>query len=312
MSRRRKGRKVNGVLVIDKPKGQSSNSIVQNLKRRFNAQKVGHTGTLDPMATGVLPIVFGEATKFSHYGLNSCKTYQARIQLGARTDSLDADGNIVETCSIPPLTHQLTSSKVATLLGTQQQLPPSVSALKQNGQPWYKLVRKGVEIRRTAREITVYQSQLLDFDNHAGWIDIEIHCSKGTYIRSLAETLGSRLGSCAYLSRLKRIKVGELDLKVALTLDLVEKRLALGLDACDSELHPVDYLLSGLPHVDLCEDDCIALIQGKKIPANGLQVCDTSRAYFDGNHFVGLVTVRPDGFVVPKRMISSAAVGMCG
>lgn len=312
MSSKKKGRDINGVLVVDKPSGVSSSSVVQRLKHLFKARKVGHTGSLDPMATGVLPLVFGEATKFSQYGLNSDKAYQARIQLGARTNTLDVDGKVIETSKIPTLTYKSASSQVATLLGTQQQLPPIISALKQDGEPWYRLARKGVEIRQRSREVTVHKCDLLGFNNSTGWIDVEIHCSKGTYIRSLAETLGSRFGSCAYLSRLRRVEVGELDLRDAFTLDAIEKRLEFAPDDCDAELYPMDCLLLGLPRIELAEDDCIALIQGKKIPANGLQVCDTSRAYFGGNRFVGLVNVRPDGWIIPKRMVSAAAAGMRG
>ena len=186
------------------------------------------------------------------------------------------------------------------------------SALKQNGQPWYKLARAGIEIERKSRQIIIYYCHLLDFDGTAGWIDLEIHCSKGTYIRSLAETLGSHLGSCAHLSRLRRIKAGALVLKDALTLDVIEERVEFASTALDYGLMPMDCLLSELPRIELGEDECIALIQGKKIPANGLQVCDTSRAYFGHDNFAGLITVRPDGLIVPKRMVSPIAAGMRG
>ncbi len=300
------------MLALDKPAGVSSNFVVQQLKRLFNAQKVGHTGSLDPMATGVLPIVFGEATKFSQYGLNSTKTYQTRVQLGKATDTLDADGTVVEICPIPTLTYESVSRHISSLIGKQQQMPPLVSALKQNGQPWYKLVRQGVKIERKTRKITVYSCKLLNFDDIEGWIDLKICCSKGTYIRSLAETLGAKLKSCAHLTQLRRINAGGLDISETLTLEKIRNSVETQSRPRNFELKSIDCILTELPQIHLSKNECIALIDGKKIPANGLQVCDTSRAYFDGHRFVGLVTVRSDGLVAPKRMVSKSAAGMRG
>ena len=203
MGKRNKGRELNGILIVDKPQGLTSNGVVSRLKRWSNAKKVGHTGALDPMATGVLPVVFGEAAKFSQYGLDADKGYLARVQLGSATDTLDADGNVVLVKPIPELTESNILAVLGSLTGPMMQVPPMVSALKYQGQPLYKLARQGQEIERLPRPIQVFSNELLEFDS-AGWIDICVRCSKGTYIRSLAESIGEALGTVAHLSRLRR------------------------------------------------------------------------------------------------------------
>lgn len=311
MGKRNKGRELNGILIVDKPQGLTSNGVVSRLKRWSNAKKVGHTGALDPMATGVLPVVFGEAAKFSQYGLDADKGYLARVQLGSATDTLDADGNVVLVKPIPELTESNILAVLGSLTGPMMQVPPMVSALKYQGQPLYKLARQGQEIERSPRPIQVFSNELLEFDS-AGWIDICVRCSKGTYIRSLAESIGEALGTVAHLSRLRRDLSGGFSLDQAKpwrALELLEDRDP---ETIDSSLLPVDAILSHFPRVDLTENECMILIQGQKVSGKGLDVCDTMRAYFAGGPFIGLVSVDSDGVMAAKRMLSPAAAGMRG
>ena len=311
MGTRNKGRELNGILIVDKPPGLTSNGVVSRLKRWSNAKKVGHTGALDPMATGVLPVVFGEAAKFSQYGLDADKGYLARVQLGSATDTLDADGNVVVVKPIPELTESNILAVLGSLTGPMMQVPPMVSALKYQGQPLYKLARQGQEIERLPRPIQVFSNELLEFDS-AGWIDICVRCSKGTYIRSLAESIGEALGTVAHLSRLRRDLSGGFSLDQAKpwgALELLEDRDP---ETIDSSLLPVDAILSHFPRVDLTENECMILIQGQKVSGKGLDVCDTMRAYFAGGPFIGLVSVDSDGVMAAKRMLSPAAAGMRG
>ena len=312
MGRRNKGRELNGILIVDKPQGLTSNDVVSRLKRWSNANKVGHTGALDPMATGVLPVVFGEAAKFSQYGLDANKGYLARVQLGYATDTLDADGNVVLVKPIPELTESSILAVLESLTGPMMQVPPMVSALKYQGQPLYKLARQGQEIERPPRPIQVFSNELLDFDSTIGWIDICVRCSKGTYIRSLAESIGEALGTVAHLSRLRRDLSGGFSLNQAkpwIALELLEE---LDPETIDSSLLPVDAILSHFPRIDLTEDECMILIQGQKFSGKALDVCDTMRAYFAGGPFIGLVSVDSDGLIAAKRMLSPAAAGMRG
>jgi tRNA pseudouridine55 synthase len=311
MGKRNKGRELNGILIVDKPQGLTSNGVVSRLKRWSNARKVGHTGALDPMATGVLPVVFGEAAKFSQYGLDADKGYLARVQLGSATDTLDADGNVVLVKPIPELTESNILAVLGSLTGPMMQVPPMVSALKYQGQPLYKLARQGQKIERSPRPIQVFSNELLEFDS-AGWIDICVRCSKGTYIRSLAESIGEALGTVAHLSRLRRDLSGGFSLDQAKpwgALELLEDRDP---ETIDSSLLPVDAILSHFPRIDLTENECMILIQGQKVSGKGLDVCDTMRAYFAGGPFIGLVSVDSDGVMTAKRMLSPAAAGMRG
>ena len=312
MVRRKKGRLIHGILSIDKPSGMTSSRVVQRLKHLTKAQKVGHTGALDPMATGVLPVVFGEATKFSQYGLGADKTYVARVQLGIATTTLDADGEVTEKKPVPCLTESLVLSALFSLTGVIEQLPPLISALKQNGQPWYKLARQGVEVERRSRQVTIHRNHLIGFDTESGWIDIEVHCSKGTYIRSIAESLADLLGTCGHLTALTRICSGELPLDSAHSLLELESRLAESEESCDDLFLPVDTLLLNLPRITCTESECRALISGQKVRSKSEVLCGTLRAYFDETRFFGLVSSESNGVISAKRMLSPAAAGIRG
>jgi tRNA pseudouridine55 synthase len=312
MGRRNKGRDLNGILIVDKPQGLTSNDVVSRLKRWSNANKVGHTGALDPMATGVLPVVFGEATKFSQYGLDANKGYLARVQLGSATDTLDVDGNVVLIKPIPELSESSILAVLESLTGPLMQVPPMVSALKYKGQPLYKLARQGQEIDRPPRPIHILSNELLQFDSNEGWIDICVRCSKGTYIRSLAESIGDALGTVAHLSRLRRDLSGGFSLDQAQPWSNLESLQDCDPEIIDSSLLPVDAILSHFPRIDLTENEYMTLIQGQKVSGKGIDVCDTMRAHFAGGPFIGLVSVDSDGVIAAKRMLSPAAAGMRG
>ena len=312
MGRRNKGRDLNGILIVDKPQGLTSNDVVSRLKRWSNANRVGHTGALDPMATGVLPVVFGEAAKFSQYGLDANKGYLARVQLGSATDTLDVDGNVVLIKPIPELSESSILAVLESLTGPLMQVPPMVSALKYKGQPLYKLARQGQEIDRPPRPIHILSNELLQFDSNKGWIDICVRCSKGTYIRSLAESIGDALGTVAHLSRLRRDLSGGFSLNQAQPWSNLESLQDCNPEIIDLSLLPVDAILSHFPRIDLTENECMTLIQGQKVSGKGIDVCDTMRAHFAGGPFIGLVSVDSDGVIAAKRMLSPAAAGMRG
>jgi len=234
-------KQVDGVLLLDKPIGFTSNDALQKARRLFSAAKGGHTGTLDPLATGLLPLCFGEATKFSADLLDADKTYEAVLKLGVTTDSGDAEGKVTATSTV-------NTEKAAILkllpqfTGDIQQIPPMHSALKRDGRPLYELARKGIEVEREARAVTIHAIDLLDFAGDS--LTLRVSCSKGTYIRVLAADIGAVLGCGAHLTALRRTRVGDLDLEGAVTLAELE-----GLDEMGrmARLKPVDALLLTLP-----------------------------------------------------------------
>ena len=205
MARRKKGRQVDGLLVLDKPTGMSSNAALQQAKRLFGAAKAGHTGSLDPLATGVLPLCFGEATKFSQFLLDADKGYESTFVLGVGTDTADADGAVIAQASAVHLTEDAVTQAMATLTGAIEQVPPMYSALKVDGQPLYKRARAGEQIERAARPVEIYYFELLSFEpGEQVRLGVKVRCSKGTYIRTLAEDLGAALGVPAHVSTLRR------------------------------------------------------------------------------------------------------------
>lgn len=206
MARQRRGLPVNGVLLLDKPKGVSSNHALQRVRRLFQAQKAGHTGTLDPMATGLLPICLGEATKFSSHLLEADKVYRTRIELGVITDTGDAEGTVMEQHEVPSLSVDDVEAVLSRFRGEIDQVPPMYSALKHNGKKLYELAREGKQVERAARRVSVYDARLLAFEDTA--FELEVSCSKGTYIRTLAEDIGQALGCGAHISQLRSSKRG--------------------------------------------------------------------------------------------------------
>ncbi|MCG8011081.1 MAG: tRNA pseudouridine(55) synthase TruB, partial [Candidatus Thiodiazotropha weberae] len=200
--RRNRGRNINGVLLLDKPQGMTSNKALQEVKFLYKAAKAGHTGSLDPLATGLLPICFGEATKLSAFLLDADKRYLVKVKLGETTTTADAEGDVVETSDPSGVTEDALRETMAEFLGEQQQLPPMYSAIKHNGERLYKLARQGIEVEREPRTIHIHGIDLLSFDLPE--FEMDVRCSKGTYVRTLAEDIGKRLGCGAYVSGLRR------------------------------------------------------------------------------------------------------------
>lgn len=304
MARRRRGLPVNGVLLLDKPGGLSSNHALQRARRLFQARKAGHTGTLDPMATGLLPVCFGEATKFSAHLLEADKVYRTRVALGAITDTGDAEGEVVERREVPRLTEADVEGVLARFRGEIDQVPPMVSALKHQGRKLYELAREGKSIERAARRVTVYDARLLSRADTT--FELEVRVSKGTYIRTLAEDIGEALGCGAHISALRRLATGPFTGEGMLTLDALEALT----DQAEREavLLPVDVLVDHLPRLeaDVAAAGRLTHGQAARVETGDLAGGRTARLYRDGA-FLGLGTVTGPQEVAPKRLLSTAA-----
>ncbi len=305
--RKRKGRPIDGILVLDKPAGITSNGALQRAKRLFDAAKAGHTGSLDPMATGVLPLCFGEATKFSQFLLDADKRYLARISLGVTTASGDADGEVLETKPVPSLTGEALEAALEGFRGEIEQTPSMYSAVKVDGQPLYKLARQGIEIERKSRRVTIHELKLEAIGESE--LTLEIACSKGTYIRSIAEDLGKVLGCGAHVSGLRRLASGPYSLDDAVTLEEVENlKENKGLEAIDSLLMPAATAVEDWPSVELPEITAEYLLQGQPVqisraPTEGwVRIFSESR---DAPEFLGVGEILEDGRVAPRRLIAT-------
>ena len=300
-------RNISGVLLLNKPLGITSNRALQIAKRLFSAAKSGHTGTLDPMATGLLPICFGEATKFSSVLLNADKTYQATLKLGYMSTTGDAEGEISQVGCVSPGGSLLTTKEIEqvlkSFLGKILQLPPMYSALKHQGRPLYSYAREGVDIRRKPREITIHDLQVESFVDEQ--LVIIVRCGTGTYIRTLAEDIGKALGcGGAYLTALCRSAIGNFDLNKAHEIALLED---MQMDERDCHLHPVDSLLSNFPAIDLDSIAASFLIQGRAIfncpAAIEYPEGEIIRLYNHDKLFLGLGEVLAEGKIIPKRLM---------
>ena len=288
---------------MDKPAGISSNDVVQQAKRLFGAQKVGHTGSLDPLATGVLPLCFGEATKFSQYLLDANKTYWTRIRLGVSTETGDADGEVIAQVDATAITQTQVSDALETFVGEIEQIPSMYSALKHQGQPLYKLARQGIEVERAPRTVTIYSAELLQFAE--AYIELRVHCSKGTYIRSLAEDLGAALGCGGHVSALRRLAAGPYAEAQAVTLEQVS---VIGdPQEMDALLLPVASAVSSWPSVRLHEDTAHYVRQGQPVqvahaPTHGwVQIFESA----EEDRFLGVGEVLTDGRIAPRRLVAS-------
>ncbi|MDP3511187.1 MAG: tRNA pseudouridine(55) synthase TruB [Sulfuritalea sp.] len=296
-------RKLDGVLLLDKSLGISSNYALQAARRLYRAEKAGHTGTLDPLATGLLPLCFGEATKFSGELLNADKRYVATVQLGITTDTADAEGTVLQS---RPVTSSLADveAALAAFVGELDQVPPMYSALKRDGKPLYEYARAGIEVERAARRVCIHELRLLagqgDFAN--GRFVFEVHCSKGTYVRTLAADIGDRLGCGAHLAALRRTGIGVLDVVQAYSLPMLE---ALTAEARDALLLPPDSLLASLAEAQLDVADAARLRHGQAVRWSGeegsrLRVYDAERC------FIGICRQSADGWLQPQRLVAGA------
>lgn len=291
-------KQVDGVLLLDKPIGLSSNDALQKARRLFSAAKGGHTGTLDPLATGLLPLCFGEATKFSADLLDADKTYEAELQLGVVTDSGDAEGLVLSTAPVA-----VGEADVLDVLprftGAIQQIPPMHSALKRDGRPLYELARKGIEVERAPRAVTIHAIELLAFAGEK--LRLRVKCSKGTYIRVLAADIGQALGCGAHLTALRRTEVADLSLQGAVTLAELE---ALDESARLPRLAPVDALLQSLPAIEVAGEDEARFRHGNPIPLPpGLS--GKIRVYAAGR-LIGVGEPGREGRLWPKRLVQLA------
>jgi tRNA pseudouridine55 synthase len=290
-------RRLDGVLLLDKPVGLGSNGALQSVKRLYQAEKAGHAGTLDPLASGLLPILFGEATKFSQLALDADKEYLASARLGVTTTTADAEGEVLERkpVGVPP---GALEPALARLRGPIEQVPPMYSALKHAGQPLYALARKGQSVERAARRVQIHELQLLNFEGDR--IDLRVRCSKGTYIRTLVEDLGAALGCGAHLSALRRTAAGAFRIADASTLDQLQ--LATPAER-DRLLLPVERLLSGLPRVDLEDPWAERFSKGQVVPLDQVQagVCSV---YGAQGGLLGIGDAGPPGELRPRRLVA--------
>jgi tRNA pseudouridine55 synthase len=302
MARKRdRGRNINGILLLDKPLGITSNAALQIVKRLFHANKAGHTGNLDPLATGLLPICLGEATKISSFLLDSDKRYVGTVKLGVTTRTADAEGEVLQTRPVPALSEARVSEVLARFVGTLQQVPPMHSAVKVNGTPLYKLAHQGVEIERQARTVTVHALKLLRLEHDE--LDIELHCSKGTYVRTLAEAIGEDLGCGAHLSALRRTGSGPFDLSQAISLAELEQLAEAGFPALDSRLLPIDQALTDWPVINLSKNTAYYVQQGQPVQVPRAPTSGWVRLQGEDGHFLGVGHILEDGRVAPKRLI---------
>lgn len=292
----RRWRRVDGVLLLDKSTGMSSNAALQSARRLFQAARGGHTGTLDPLATGLLPLCFGDATKFSADLFDADKTYEADLRFGQRTDTGDAEGLVIEERPVAFSPADL-DAVLARFRGPQQQIPPMYSALKRNGRPLYELARQGVEVVRAPRAVTIHALELLELGEVSCRLRATV--SKGTYIRTLAEDIGAALGCGAHLTALRRTAIADLDVAAACTL---EQLAGLEDEARQALLAPPDALLQSLPAVHLAGPAAVRFAQGGAVPAGAPQ--GRCRVYADGR-LLGLGEGNDDGTLQPRRLISA-------
>ena len=291
--------RVDGVLLLDKPSGLSSNTALQKARRLFSAAKAGHTGTLDPLATGLLPLCFGEATKFSADLLEADKTYDADILFGVTTDTGDAEGEVLERREVRFGADDL-DAVLARFRGAITQVPPMYSALKRDGRPLYELARQGVEVERQPRAVTIHALQLLDRSGER--CRLRVTCSKGTYIRTLAEDIGAALGCGAHLEALRRIGVGALRIADAVSLEELE---LLDETARQARLSPVDTLLQSLPAVVLGEDLAQRFAHGNPVNV-ATDACSPGKcSVYAGERLLGVGEFATGGTVSPRRLVAS-------
>ncbi len=308
-SPRRRGRLVNGILLLDKPAGITSNDALQKVKRIYFADKAGHTGALDPLATGMLPLCFGEATKFSQFLLEADKRYVVIAKLGERTDTSDADGEVVERRDVDVSLEKL-EKHVDHFRGETMQVPSMFSALKYQGRALYEYAREGIHVPRDARKITVFELKLLRFEGNE--VEMEIHCTKGTYIRTIVDDLGEMLDCGAHVISLRRIGVAQYPVEKMVTLDQLEALLAQAQEEdlpprvlLDPLLLPLDSAVQHLPEVNLLPVVASYAMKGQAVqvpdaPQEGLVRMTVGEAHA----FIGVGEINQDGLVAPSRLVN--------
>ena len=302
-----KANNITGVLLLNKPLGISSNAALQQVKRLYQAKKAGHTGSLDPLATGMLPICFGEATKFSQFLLSSYKTYSVTVQLGARTSTGDCEGEIVQRMSAAHVTANLLQEVMQELTGSISQVPPMFSALKHQGQPLYKLARLGIEIERTARTVMIHQFVLRDFSHAEAQFSCLVTCSKGTYIRTLIEDCAKKLNTVAHVKTLHREYVLPYTDAIMFTMsDLERMKIASGVHGLQAALLPMTTMMHAYPPVNLPAASAFYFRMGQAVRVT-LQVTSMQRVQVinEEGDFLGMGMVKQDGQLYPERLLSN-------
>jgi tRNA pseudouridine55 synthase len=295
-------RRLDGVLLLDKTLGESSNRALQAARRLYDAEKAGHTGTLDPLATGLLPLCFGEATKFSSDLLNADKRYVAVVQLGVTTDTADTEGKVLRRRPVE-VDRRAVEKALAAHTGEIDQIPPMYSALKRDGKPLYEYARAGIELERAARRASIHRLDLLDASDLAGGrFVVEVLCSKGTYVRTLAADIGEFLGCGAHLAGLRRTGIGPLDVAAAHSLAQLE---ALAAEVRDALLLPPDSLVANLAEARLDAADAVRLRHGQSVRWSG-EAGARLRAYDHEDRFIGVCRQTVDGWLQPQRLVAGS------
>ena len=299
---RRPRRQVHGLLVADKPLGPSSTQVLGLIKHLFGAEKAGHAGTLDPMASGLLPVLFGEATKFAQEGLEADKAYLAMLHLGITTETGDREGRVQEQHPVDVLPEAITTV-LRSLLGQQAQVPPMCSALKHQGRPLYELARRGEVVERAARFIQIHEITLVSFESPM--LEVQIRCSKGTYIRTLAEEIGKRLGCGAHLAGLRRNGVGPLDLCHAVAIESLEQAAEEGPHALDALLLPIDHLLQSWQAVTLSDLEASLFLNGQTLTSSifSADLPRRTRVITQSKRFLGTALLG-QGRLKPVRLVA--------
>ena len=301
MAAKRQRRKVNGILLLDKPAGGTSNKVLQRVKWLFNARKAGHTGSLDPLATGLLPLCFGEATKVSGFLLDADKHYRVRCRLGQTTNTADAEGEILNERRVPALDEAMVGQVLQRFLGEQEQVPPMYSAVKHQGERLYRIARRGEEVERKARRIRILALELIGFGQDE--LTLDVHCSKGTYVRTLVEQIGETLGCGAHVTALRRTGLGPFTDQPMVTMEQVEAAAEQGLGALDDLLLPPEAGLVGWPSVTLDADSTHFLLLGQAVFVPRAPDAEWLRL-FGPDGFLGMGVMLDDGRVAPRRLMA--------
>ena len=299
---RKRGRNIHGVFLLDKPQGMSSNDIMQKVKRIFQANKAGHTGALDPLATGMLPICLGEATKFSQFLLDADKRYLVTAKLGERTDTSDAEGQIVETRDVNVKTSEIVTA-LEQFRGDILQVPTMFSALKHNGKPLYEYARQGITVVREARPITIFELNFIEYN--APYLTLEVHCSKGTYIRTLVDDLGEVLGCGAHVTMLRRTAVADYPTEKMLDWHTLQSLTEpQDLSSLDALLLPMDTAVAKLPALTLNESQTQGIGFGQRIKFdNPNRLQGQVRLFSHENHFLGVAVIDENNVIRPQRLV---------
>ena len=299
---RKRGRDIHGVFLLDKPQGMSSNDIMQKVKRIFQANKAGHTGALDPLATGMLPICLGEATKFSQFLLDADKRYLVTAKLGERTDTSDAEGQIVETREVKVKTPEILTA-LEQFRGDILQVPTMFSALKHNGKPLYEYARQGITVEREARPITIFELNFIEYN--APYLTLEVHCSKGTYIRTLVDDLGEVLGCGAHVTMLRRTAVADYPTEKMLDWNALQALAeSQDLSLLDALLLPMDTAVAKLPALTLNESQTQGIGFGQRIKFDNLnRLQGQVRLFSHENRFLGVAVIDENNVIRPQRLV---------